>query len=179
MQARRVMSRREFVDTASKAAAVMSCCLLCRKVAAGEAAKEAPKPEFKVVAPCGIYCGACQYLVKSMDAKDPKDIVCLGCLSDKVPEWSRKTCKVRPCAMEKKLESCALCKSCPCDKVKEVHKWAKAAPGNLKRIAEKGLEEFKKEQKAKWSCRKCGAPLANNDKKCRKCGEPVQADQDK
>jgi ribosomal protein L40E len=168
-----VVSRREFLDTTGKAVVAIPCCMLCGEALAGDAAKEAGKPEFKLVAPCGIYCGACEALVDSMYAKDPKDVKCCGCLSSKVVNWTETQCKVRRCAMEKKIESCALCKSYPdCPKLKEVLNWSKTGD-NLKMIADKGLDEFKKEQKAKWSCKKCGAAFSNKDKKCRKCGEAV------
>jgi ribosomal protein L40E len=167
------VTRRGFLGAA---ALTVPCCMFCRRALA-EDAKEAPKPEYKLVAPCGIYCGACDGLMKSLYAKEPTKEGCRGCLSDQVPEWSCKQCQVRPCAMKKKLESCALCPEYPaCGKLKVVLKWSKTE-GNLARIKEKGLEEFTKETKATWSCPKCGASFGGKDKKCRKCGEAVKVPQ--
>lgn len=167
------ISRREFVTTTGKAVVAVSCCMVCPKAFAAPTNPAGKKPEFKLVAPCGIYCGACDELMKSLYAKDSTKEGCRGCLSDQVPDWSERQCKVRVCALQKKLESCALCASYPnCDKLKSVLNWSKTE-ANLQRIKDKGLDSFKKEQKAKWSCKKCGAPFGNKDKQCRKCGVPV------
>jgi hypothetical protein len=149
--------------------------LAARAGAPADSAQAERKLEPKLVAPCGIYCGKCEGLIKSIYAKDPKDVGCLGCLSDKVPDWSVKECKIRPCAIEKKVESCAVCADYLCGKLKQFQKpdWQREPANNLKRIAEQGLEQWKREQKARWSCKQCGALFSDKDKKCRKCGKPV------
>jgi rubrerythrin len=62
-----------------------------------------------------------------------------------------------------------------CDKLKQFQKpdWQREPANNLKRIAEQGLEQWKREQKARWSCKQCGALFSDKDNKCRKCGKPV------
>jgi ribosomal protein L37E len=173
MTNRNEVSRRAFLDATGKAAVALPCGIICGRALAAEPAAKDGKIEYKVVAPCGIYCGACEGLIKSVYSKDPKNEGCHGCLSDKVPDWSCNKCTVRACAMEKKLESCAFCTAYPdCPKLKQVLTWAKTEQ-DLKTVKEKGLEEYKKEQKAKFSCRKCGSAFSNKDKKCRKCGEPT------
>jgi hypothetical protein len=168
------ISRRRFLDSTGKAAFAMSCCVLCPRATTAAPSQEGGKIEIKLVAPCGIYCGACEGVVAGLHGKDPKELSCCGCLSAKVNDWVRNKCKVRPCVMQRNLESCALCQQYPCDKLREVLSWAKEAGNNLKIIREKGLEEFKKNQKAGWSCRNCGAAFSHKDKQCRKCAKPVQ-----
>lgn len=50
---------------------------------------------------CGLYCGACPYLIKGK---------CEGCKGDS-PKCAvgYKACKVRPCCIEKGISSCAFC----------------------------------------------------------------------
>ena len=173
MERKEGISRRGLLGAAAVAA---SCGIFCRNAVAAAPrgkGKEAGKPEFKIVAACGIYCGACEALVKSMRAKDPKDDTCHGCLSDKLSDYACNKCEIRKCALEKKVEVCVFCKSYPCDKL------AKASDEqreNLKKIAEKGVAEFTKEQKARYVCKKCGGELFRKDKKCRRCGEPVPSE---
>jgi hypothetical protein len=45
-----------------------------------------------------------------------ENVRCDGCLSD--GRLADKSCKARPCAREKGVESCAYCDEFPCDKVK-------------------------------------------------------------
>lgn len=174
MESGKTVTRREFLDTTGKAAAATSCCILCHTLSAAPPELE-QKPELKLVAPCGVYCGACDALVKSVHAEGPESKHCHGCLSNRVPTWSREKCTIRPCAMEKRVESCAVCKGYPCEKLKsfQKQKWTKQAGENLEEVAGKGLEVWKKEQKVKWSCKKCKAPYSRKDVKCHQCGELV------
>jgi len=173
MKNKQTYSRREFLDATSRATLAASCCMLCEKASAAPS-PEGKKIELKLVAPCGIYCGSCEGIVAVMHGKDAKDIACCGCLSDKINNWVRTKCKVRPCVLKRGLESCAFCPDNPCDKIKSVHSWAKGAGNNLKIIREKGMQEFEKQQKAKWSCQNCKAPFSRKDKQCRKCNKPVR-----
>jgi len=157
----------------SKATLAAPCCVLCQEAPAASS-PEGKKIELRLVAPCGIYCGACKELVSAMHGKDTKDIECCGCLSVKVNNWVQTKCKVKPCVLKRGLESCASCPENPCDKLKWVHSWAKEAGNNLKVIREKGMQEFKKQQKARWSCQNCKAPFSRKDKQCRKCSKPVR-----
>ena len=51
----------------------------------------------KLVAYCGLYCGACRAYLNEK---------CLGCQKNEKATW----CKIRTCCMENKFSSCANCK---------------------------------------------------------------------
>jgi hypothetical protein len=108
---------------------------------------------YGMTAYCGLDCGECKafkatqsndlQLKKQMaerwsDQSDvkfkPEDIDCLGCKSDVISGWCRKLCKVRPCAEEKKVVTCASCDDYQCDKLKEFLRNEPVAAGNLEKI---------------------------------------------
>lgn len=87
--------------------------------------------DLKLIAPCGIYCGVCPYLIayKTKDerlkeklAKNvgirPEQIVCEGCRSD-VPLFFCNVCKIKSCVQEKNIESCAECEDYPCERIEK------------------------------------------------------------
>jgi hypothetical protein len=51
----------------------------------------------QLVAPCGLYCGACKRYLSGG---------CQGCVADAKKGW----CKIRSCCLENKYASCADCK---------------------------------------------------------------------
>jgi hypothetical protein len=107
----------------------------------------------EMTAYCGLDCGECKafkatqandiQLKKQMaerwsDQSDvkfkPEDIDCLGCKSDVISGWCRKLCKIRPCAAEKKVVTCAHCDEYQCDKLKEFLRNEPVAAENLEKI---------------------------------------------
>lgn len=83
----------------------------------------------KLIAPCGVYCGVCPYLIayknndtnlKEKLAKNigisPDDVICEGCNSE-LPFLFCKECKIKACVQKKGLESCAECEEFPCKRV--------------------------------------------------------------
>jgi hypothetical protein len=86
----------------------------------------------KMLSLCGYRCDLCaarsddpavrqklvdgwrKYLGHQMYTSE--NVRCDGCKSD--GKLADKTCPVRPCAMEKGLDSCAYCDEFPCDKLK-------------------------------------------------------------
>jgi hypothetical protein len=81
---------------------------------------------------CGYDCGSCaarsddpnlrQRLVDGWrkyfghQSYTAENVRCDGCKSD--GRLADKSCKARPCAVERGVESCALCSDFPCDKVR-------------------------------------------------------------
>jgi hypothetical protein len=64
-----------------------------------------------------------------------EDVDCKGCKSDVLSGWCLKICKVRPCAEERKVKTCAHCDDYPCEKLKELLKTIEpAAAENLEKI---------------------------------------------
>jgi len=107
----------------------------------------------EMIAYCGLDCNECRAF-KATQAKDfewkgqiakqwteglkvefkPEDINCRGCKSDTISGWCRKICKIRPCAEERNVETCAHCDNYPCDKLKEFQSNEAVATKNLERI---------------------------------------------
>jgi len=107
----------------------------------------------EMIAYCGLDCNECRAF-KATQAKDPEwkgqiakqwteglkvkfkpeDINCHGCKSDTISGWCRKICKIRPCAEEKNVKTCAHCTNYPCDRLKEFLSNEPVATGNLERI---------------------------------------------
>jgi hypothetical protein len=91
-----------------------------------------------MIACCGLDCTECKAF-KATLAKDSErkeqlakqwgegltveftlgDIDCNGCKSDVLSGWCRKICRIRPCAEERKVKTCAFCGDYPCEKLEE------------------------------------------------------------
>lgn len=91
-----------------------------------------------MIAYCGLDCGKCRAFMatqagdserKEEIAKEwtkglsvefrPEDINCNGCMSDTISGWCTRICKIRPCAEERRVKTCAHCSDYPCEKLKE------------------------------------------------------------
>jgi hypothetical protein len=110
----------------------------------------------EMIAYCGLDCKECKAF-KATQAKDSErkkqiarhwmeelkvkfeteDVDCDGCKSKMISGWCRKICKIRPCAREKKVKSCAHCDNYPCNMLKEF--LSKEEP-----IAAKNLDKIRK-----------------------------------
>ena len=163
------VARRTFLGTIGGAA----CGCLCGEACAatgGDACEDAI---------CGIYCGACPALLAAKEAKTPADVKCLGCRSTKKTPGYAPKCEVRKCAKAKQLQSCGLCKQYPCDKItaffNETPKYG-LREKYLNTVRDKGLTAWLDEMKARWTCKKCGAPFGYGMKACKQCGEKVWSD---
>ncbi len=107
----------------------------------------------EMIAYCGLDCARCNAF-KATEAKDqarkvelakkwtdglnvefrPDDINCNGCMSDTISGWCTKICKIRPCAEEKKVRTCAHCDDYQCTKLKEFLQNEPEATKNLEEI---------------------------------------------
>jgi len=106
-----------------------------------------------MIAYCALNCAECNAF-KATQAKDserkkqlakkwteelkvefkPEDIDCDGCMSNRISGWCRKICKIRPCAEERKVKTCAHCDDYPCKKLKEFLSKEPVAKKNLEEI---------------------------------------------
>ena len=93
--------------------------------------------EKPIISKCGYRCDLCLAYPKNVQRKDERkklsdgwyeiygfrieaeDIVCDGCVSGENPRLVDKNCPVRPCAVEKKLKTCATCGEYICEKLKQ------------------------------------------------------------
>lgn len=106
-----------------------------------------------MIAYCGLHCDDCEMFKVTQEndqeqkeriAKrwfdqtsiefEPEDINCQGCKSDLLSGWCQQICKVRPCAVERKVETCAHCDSYPCPKITELLSDEPLAKANLEKI---------------------------------------------
>jgi hypothetical protein len=107
----------------------------------------------EMIAYCGLDCGKCNALkatkAKNIERKSemakqwseglnvefkPEDIDCNGCMSETISGWCRKICKIRPCAEERKVKTCAHCDDYSCEKLKEFLSNEPVAAKNLEEI---------------------------------------------
>lgn len=108
---------------------------------------------YEMIAYCGLDCSECKAFKATQNgdferkkelAKQwteglkvefkPEDINCNGCKSDTLSGWCRKICKIRPCAEEKKVKTCAHCNDYLCGKLKEFLLNEPVATKNLEKI---------------------------------------------
>lgn len=139
---------------------------------------------------CGIYCGACSimrafksghkdkfasYWTEStmrefltaqgyeISETDSFEMKCHGCKSDSL-FINCQHCKIRDCAMARKVEHCIDCNEYPCELYKgivlnkEVQQRLphfKTAPDNLATINKIGVKPWLEEQEKQWQCPEC------------------------
>ena len=108
---------------------------------------------YEMTAYCGLDCSECKAFRATQEndserkkelAKQwtgelevefkPEDINCNGCKSDIISGWCRKICKIRPCAEDRKVTTCAHCNDYPCGKLKEFLSKEPVATKNLENI---------------------------------------------
>lgn len=130
--------------------------------------------EFKtgMIAPCGINCGTCLAFLRAKNR-------CGGCLSaSSVKALHCQKCLIKNCE-EHENASFTYCSSCgkfPCKRMKHIDKrygdgYALSLIGNLVAIKENGIDDFLKNENAKWICKSCGAVLCVHRKACQTCGK--------
>ncbi len=151
----------------------------------------------KLVAACGLYCGACEIYRAYHNGNKAKleevrvglnarggtsftleDMECDGCTAEgKINAWCRN-CGMRSCAQHKDAEKicspgcgdypCAQLKAFSTDSMTHHHEII----GNLTRLHKVGLKKHAKQEAERWRCPKCKQPMSWYDKACLKCGEP-------
>ena len=131
---------------------------------------------FDVLAPCGVYCGACPAF----------QATCLGCVSDSRDQArsSKWSCKVRDCCLTVKKESfCGLCSDFPCELIKKKllashpgesrFRYRHEIPRNFEKMKELGLEDYLEFQKKRWTCPFCEGTVRFYRYTCDLCGKKV------
>ena len=106
----------------------------------------------EIIAYCGLDCSKCSAFIATQKSDieekkkiaerwtkdlhvdfEPEDITCDGCKSERISGWCSKICKVRPCAENRKVETCAHCDDYACEKLK---KFISTEPEATKKLEE-------------------------------------------
>ena len=149
-----------------------------------------------LVAPCGLYCGACSIrsaysrsdlgLLKAMadgvslylgQKVEAKDLACEGCLLG-VVSISCRECKIRNCAFAKGLTCCSECRDFPCELTKSFNNDGLPHHAevlqNIRRQREIGVDAWLKEQDERWRCPGCSAETDWYAAHCSACGAALE-----
>ena len=127
----------------------------------------------ELLAPCGLYCGACGILIAHRDDNQkfkeklsaaygcsPDEIVCQGCLSDVRFKYCA-VCPIRSCTLEKKYEGCHQCEDFPCAMIDNfpVPVGKKVILRAIPAWREMGTEKWVEEEEKRYRCPHCGYEL--------------------
>jgi hypothetical protein len=202
-QKRECTSRRKFVQgiagTAVAGALISAPCIGKAFILSGQNASTpgADKPAEgsgeRLVAPCGLYCGACPMYLASQEKDDQKfkalmqqfsagkmqfkqeDLLCDGCIGGgRVAVFCRK-CAMRSCADEKaNVTRCSDCTEFPCSKITNFNndgmQHHSEVMANIRQIREMGIKKWTRYEEDRWSCPQCRTRISWYDKACSKCG---------
>jgi hypothetical protein len=121
----------------------------------------------ELVAPCGLYCGACS--IRWGGNK------CQGCRVG--PDFNIK-CSILTCLDKKGLSYCYQCEDMPCKRLQKFEASERAVHhrGIIKeigRIRDMGVKSWAEEQDKFWRCPDCGTPTHWYSEQCSKCGRDL------
>jgi len=181
-------TRREFVGQMTGtflAGAILGVCPI--KIAA---ASDTTAGGEKLVAACGLYCGACPAYLASQQNNEEKisalqkqfgsgfkkeDILCDGCLGGgRVASFCAK-CAMRDCAANKQhVKRCANCSEFPCSKITNFNSDGMLhhaeVLANSRQIKAMGMQKWAQHEEDRWRCSQCKNILSWYDPKCPNCG---------
>jgi hypothetical protein len=152
-----------------------------------------------LMAPCGLYCGACGVYVATRDENEklkramgnlygtpPEETACLGCMQPDPPETLYgycTQCQIRSCVRGKGFYSCHQCDGWPCHLVDDfgyatgVRVMKRAIPVWREKVGEygdeKGSVKWARAECERYHCPVCGEPLLRGAQRCRVCKESV------
>ncbi len=143
-----------------------------------------------LAAPCGLYCGVCGIHIAWRDSNEkfkeklapvygvkPEDLVCDGCLSDRVFGYCQ-VCPIKSCCSDKQLEGCHQCTDFPCKFIDNfpVAVGKKVILRSVPKRREAGTEQWMAEEEKRYTCPQCGHPAFRGAKRCRQCGNLIDLD---
>jgi hypothetical protein len=193
-------TRREFVE---KLAATACAGALAGLQIANAAALQTPNPgtpekqtagsSEKLVAICGLYCGACPAYIATKQNNEEKtkalsqqfgggrgafsreDLLCEGCLGGGRLASFCKKCVMRDCSATKSnIKRCSDCSEFPCSRITNFNNDGmphhSEVLANLRQIKEMGMQKWTRHEEERWRCPQCKTSLAWYDPKCPNCG---------
>lgn len=161
--------------------------------------KESESEDRRLMAPCGLYCGACGVYIATRDGNTkfrdrlaalygskPEETHCQGCMQDDPPECLYgfcTACPLRDCIKAKGLYSCHECTEWPCDLVERFpipvgrRVMKGAIPRWRQKVAalgdEQGSVAWARAECERYHCPDCGEPLFRGAVSCRACKAQV------
>ena len=132
-----------------------------------------------MIAPCGLNCGLCK---RALAEENP----CPGCLgpNENKPDFCAKKCGIILCGKRKEngYAYCDECPNYPCGDVTEKesrytskYPMYESPQENLRRIREKGMEQFLESEREQWACKACGGVISVHTGLCSECGKQYGA----
>ncbi len=152
-----------------------------------------------LMAPCGLYCGACGIYIATRDKNDklktalgnlygtkPEETQCCGCMQADPPEMLYsfcRSCKMRECVRSKGLYSCHQCQEWPCAMVENfgiatgLRVMKRTIPIWRAKVEALGDEQgsiaWARSECERYHCASCGNPLFRGAQRCRVCKKDV------
>jgi hypothetical protein len=128
--------------------------------------------QFSLIAPCGMNCGICWAYLRDKNK-------CPGCMAnDPNKPITRLKCKIKNCKtlQNGKMRFCLECVNIPCEPLKHLDKryrtkYNMSMVENLEFIKNFGIRKFIKNEKARWTCPKCGGVICVHKGYCPGCGK--------
>jgi hypothetical protein len=143
----------------------------------------------KLVAVCGLYCGACpMYLATQQNSAEKfaalqkqfgaafkkEDLLCDGCLGGgRLASFCRK-CAMRDCAAGKNsVKRCSDCSEFACSRITNFNndgmQHHSEVLANLRQLKTMGIKKWTLDEQDRWLCAQCKTVLSWYDPKCPKC----------
>lgn len=137
-------------------------------------AKRMVTNETSLIAPCGIYCGACRAFLRKRNR-------CPGCRADESEKPETKViCRIKNCAhLEAGGGFCGGCGALfPCEDFKRLEnrykkKYRTNITENLLFIRKHGAVLFSDKEKKDRKCTVCGGTVCMHTFKCPDCGKEI------
>jgi hypothetical protein len=128
--------------------------------------------EFSLIAPCGMNCRVCRAYLRDKNK-------CPGCrINDINKPITRAGCKIKNCKVfrNSKAKFCFECDNFPCALLKYLDKryrtkYDMSMVENLEHIKKFGIRKFIRNEKARWTCPKCGGVICVHKGYCLSCGK--------
>jgi hypothetical protein len=155
---------------------------------------DAPYPDdtntHRLLAACGLYCGACYHYRASRPGGDHlltdearggrplAGYLCGGCRSEKhYIHPGCRDCEIRACADARGLRHCGACEQLPCEQLRAFQyngrKHHLDVEANLQAVERRGAEGWLVIQALQWQCPSCDAPFSWYEITCHACGAPL------
>jgi hypothetical protein len=156
------------------------------------------KPDPRLNAPCGLYCGVCAILYATRDdnrkfrerlvgvyrgtfpgSEDlaPEDIHCRGCLSEE-PFAHCARCAIKDCTRDRGHEGCHECPDFPCPLIEDfpIPVGKRVILRAVPYRREVGTRKWIQDEEERYNCPACGQRLFRGAKRCNRCKTAVDPD---